>query len=70
VVASPGQIVSYSVESNDPAYDGRRDQALVAAGDNGHTFAIGVPIWVVVSVSVSASGRADERGGTCMAAAL
>ena len=70
VVASPGQTVSYSVESNDPAYDGRRDQALVAAGDNGHTFAIGVPISAVVSVSVSASGRADERGGTCMAAAL
>jgi hypothetical protein len=70
VVASPGETVSYSVESNDPAYDGRRDQALIAAGDNGHTFAIGVPISAVVSVSVSASGRADERGGTCMAAAL
>ena len=70
VVASPGETVSYSVESNDPAYDGRRDQALIAAGDNGHTFAIGIPISAVVSVSVSASGRADERGGTCMAAAL
>jgi len=70
IVASAGQIVSYSVESNDPAYAGRRDHAVVAAGDNGHTFAIDVPISAVVSVSVSASGSADERGGTCRAAAL
>jgi hypothetical protein len=70
IIASAGQIVSYSVESNDPAYAGRRDHAVVAAGDNGHTFAIDVPISAVVSVSVSASGSADERGGTCRAAAL
>ncbi|MDT5363674.1 MAG: hypothetical protein QOC69_5436 [Mycobacterium sp.] len=70
IVASSGQIVSYSVESNDPVYDGRRDQALVAAGENGHTFAIDVPISAVVSVSVFASGYADERGGSCRAAAL
>jgi hypothetical protein len=70
IIASAGQIVSYFVESNDPAYDGRRDHAVVAAGDNGHTFVIGVPISAVVSVSVSASGSADERGGTCRAVAL
>jgi hypothetical protein len=70
IVASAGQIVSYSVESNDPAYAGRRDHAVVATGENGHTFAIDVPISAVVSVSVSASGSADERGGTCRAAAL
>jgi hypothetical protein len=70
IIASAGQIVSYSVESIDPAYDGRHDHAVVAAGDNGHTFAIGVPISAVVSVSVSASGSANERGGTCRAVAL
>jgi hypothetical protein len=70
VVASAGQIVSYSVESNDRAYVGLHDHAVVAAGDNGHTFAIDVPISAVASVSVSASGSTDERGGTCLAAAL
>jgi hypothetical protein len=70
IIASAGQIVSYSVESNDPAYAGRRDHAVVVEGDHGHTFAIDVPISAVVSVSVSASGSADERGGTCRAAAL
>jgi hypothetical protein len=70
IVASAGQIVSYSVASNDPAHAGLRDHAVVAAGDNGHSFAIDVPISAVVSVSVSASGSADERGGTCRAAAL
>jgi hypothetical protein len=70
IIASAGQIVSYSVESIDPAYDGRRDHAVVAVGDNGHTFTIDVPISAVVSVSVSASGSADEQGGTCRAVAL
>jgi hypothetical protein len=70
IVASAAQIVSYSVESNDPAFDDRRDHALVAVGANGHTFTVDLPISAVVSVAVSASGQAGERAGTCGAAAL
>jgi hypothetical protein len=70
IVASRGQLVSYSVASNDPRYDGRRDQAIVPAGENGRTFAIDIPVAAIVSILVSASGSATERSGSCSAVRL
>jgi hypothetical protein len=48
-----------------PRYDGRRDQAIVPAGENGRTFAIDIPVAAIVPILVSASGTTTERSGSC-----
>lgn len=70
VVVPPEQRVSYRVSSSDGVFDGTSGEATVTVGQIGHTFALGIPMSAIDSVSVTAGGNSASRGSTCAAVPL
>src|SRR6266404_6736950 len=67
VSAAPIQTVSYSVESDDPAF-AVNDSTTIGAGMTGYEFSIPAPISKIRSISVVATGNDAELRSGCTAA--
>jgi hypothetical protein len=70
VVATPVQVVTYTVISVDPEYDGLSETVTVPLHANGHTFTLKVPMSAITAISVSANGSHGEQPSTCTAVRL
>lgn len=70
VVVTPIQAITYTVRSDDPAYNGVSDTVTVPEHANGHTFTLDVPMSAITAISVTANGSHGELPSTCAAVPL
>lgn len=70
VVATPIQAITYTVRSDDPAYNGVSETVTVPEHANGYTFTLDVPMSAIIAITVTANGSHGELPSTCTAVPL